>query len=65
MLVFYYGLHKTSMSTLNIKWNLTSNILVTLLGIYYFGEKISNLKTLAFGFALVSIILFSIEGSYN
>ena len=38
------GLGKTSMSVLNITWNLISNVLVTLIGIYYFGERINNLK---------------------
>ena len=65
ILIFYYGLHKTSMSVLNITWNLISNVLVTLIGIYYFGEKINNLKTIALGFAFVSIILFGIDGSTN
>ena len=65
ILIFYYGLGKTSMSVLNITWNLISNVLVTLIGIYYFGEKINNLKTIALGFAFVSIILFGIDGSIN
>jgi multidrug transporter EmrE-like cation transporter len=61
ILIFYYGLHKTSMTILNITWNLISNILVTLIGIYYFGERINNLRIIAFGFAIVAIVLFSIE----
>jgi len=61
ILIFYYGLHKTSMTILNIKWNLTSNILVTLIGIYYFGERINNLKIIAFVLAFLSIVLFGIE----
>ena len=60
--IFYYGLHHTSMSISNITWNLISNVLVTLIGIYYFGEKINSLKTIALGFAFISIILFGIEG---
>jgi hypothetical protein len=61
ILLFYYGLHQTSMTVLNITWNLISNVLVTLIGIYYFGEKINNLKGIALGFAFVSIVLFAIE----
>jgi multidrug transporter EmrE-like cation transporter len=61
ILIFYYGLHQTSMSVSNITWNLVSNVLVTLIGIYYFGEKINNLKGIALGFAFVSIVLFAIE----
>jgi len=59
--LFYFGLKKTSMSILNITWNLISNILVTLLGIYYFGEKMNDLKTFALIFAFISITLFAID----
>jgi multidrug transporter EmrE-like cation transporter len=62
--LFYYGLHKTSMTILNIIWNLISNILITLLGIYYFKEKVNSLQSLAIFFALTSIVLFTID-SYN
>jgi len=61
ILIFYYGLHKTSMSSLNIIWNLTSNVLVSLIGIYYFSEKFNNLKIVAFVFAFIAIGLFGIE----
>jgi EamA domain-containing membrane protein RarD len=59
--LFYYGLKKTTMTVLNISWNLFSNVLVTILGIYYFGEKINDLKSIALLFAFVSISLFAID----
>jgi EamA domain-containing membrane protein RarD len=59
--LFYYGLGKTTMTVLNISWNLFSNVLVTILGIYYFGEKINDLKSIALLFAFVSISLFAID----
>jgi len=65
ILLFHYGLGKTSMSVLNITWNLISNVLVTILGLYYYGEKINNLKSIALGFALVSISLFAFDGYHN
>jgi len=65
ILVFYYGLHKTSMAVLNITCNLISNVLVTIVGIYFFNEKINNLKTIALGFAFVSIVLFAVEGLHS
>jgi multidrug transporter EmrE-like cation transporter len=63
--LFYYGLKKTSMSILNITWNLISNVLVTILGIYYFGEKINDIKTVALMFAFVSISLFAMDSLKN
>jgi multidrug transporter EmrE-like cation transporter len=59
--LFYYGLRQTSMSVLNISWNLISNVLVTILGIYYFGEKINDLKSIALLFAFASISLFALD----
>jgi multidrug transporter EmrE-like cation transporter len=59
--LFYYGLKKTSMSVLNISWNLISNVLVTILGIYYFGEKINDLKSIGLLFAFASISLFALD----
>ena len=61
--LFYYGLKKTSMSVLNITWNLFSNILVTLVGVYYFKEQVTNIKTIAILLALSSIILFTYDGA--
>lgn len=65
VLIFYYGLGKTSMSVLNITWNLISNVIVTLVGIYYFKEHITNLKYVALLFAFASIGLFAVDGIQN
>ena len=59
--LFYYGLKNTYMSELNITWNILSSVLVTLMGIYIFSEKLSNLKTIAFLLGVVSIILFAVD----
>ena len=61
ILIFSYGLKSTSMTVLNIMWNLISNILVTILGIYFFKEKINDLKSVALLFAFVSIVLFAVD----
>jgi len=61
--IFYYGLKKTSMTVLNITWNLFSNILVTLVGIYYYKEQVTNIKTFAILLAFGSIILFTYDGA--
>jgi multidrug transporter EmrE-like cation transporter len=61
IIIFSYGLKSTSMTILNIMWNLISNILVTILGIYFFKEKINDLKSVALLFAFVSIVLFTID----
>jgi len=60
--LFYLGLSHTSMSVLNLTWNLFSIISVTLLGIFYFNEEISSLKTLAVVLAILSIFIFTLDG---
>jgi hypothetical protein len=60
--LFYYGLNVTSMAVLNIIWNLLSSILVTILGLFYFEEKITNLKFYAILLGLFSLFLFLIDG---
>jgi len=59
--LFYLGLKSTSMTVLNITWNLFSNILVTGVGIFYFSERVTGLKALALLFAFTSIGLFAYE----
>ena len=57
--LFYYGLKFSSMSILNISWNLISNILVTLVGFFYFKEKVSNVEMVGLIFAFISIGCFT------
>ena len=61
MLIFNYGLSNISMITLNITWNLFSCIVVTLLGIYYFEENISNLEMYGIMFGFISLFLFGMS----
>lgn len=63
IVLFYYGLTQAvSMSVLNISWNLFSNIIVTLVGLYFFQEDIGSLKSIALLFAFCSISIFTIDG---
>jgi multidrug transporter EmrE-like cation transporter len=43
----------------NLIWNLASNILVTLSGVFLFGESIQTPKWLAIGMSLVSLAIFA------
>lgn len=47
------------LAVMNILWNLMSDILVTLLGVFYFKEKISNMKLMGVGFGILALILLS------
>jgi len=61
MLIFNYGLSTTSMTTLNLTWNLFSNVVITLIGLYYFKENITHLESYGIGFALFALFLFGLS----
>jgi TRAP-type mannitol/chloroaromatic compound transport system permease small subunit len=61
MIIFNYGLNITSMTVLNLSWNLFSNILITLIGIYYFKENINHLETYGLLFAILALFLFALS----
>ena len=60
MYIFNKGLQVTQMSVLNLTWNLFSNIIITIIGIYYFKENISDLESYGLAFALFALFLFGL-----
>jgi hypothetical protein len=65
MLIFNYGLNITTMATLNLTWNLFSNILITLVSILYFKENISQLNKFGILFGLLALSLFGLSEYYK
>jgi multidrug transporter EmrE-like cation transporter len=59
IIIFYNGIKFTSMSTLNLSWNLCSTVIITLIGLYYYKESISHIEIWGIGFALFALFLFS------
>jgi EamA domain-containing membrane protein RarD len=57
--IFFKSLNYESMVVMNLLWDLTSDIMVTLVGIFWFGESIKGLRIFAFLFAIISIGLFA------
>lgn len=57
--VFFKALNYESMTTMNLVWDLTSDVFVTLFGVFYFKESIKGLRWLAVLFAMFSIGLFA------
>jgi hypothetical protein len=48
-----------SMTIMNLIWDLTSDILITLLGIFWFGEKVVGLRVVAVCLSLVALTIFA------
>jgi multidrug transporter EmrE-like cation transporter len=59
--IFLGSLSFESMSIMNLIWDVMSNIFVSILGIYYFKEKISNMKYLGIILSVISLSILSID----
>ena len=57
--LFLKAMNFENMTAVNLIWNLSSNLIVTLMGVFYFGEKIAGLRWVAIGMALFSLGLFA------
>ena len=64
-LIFLESLHYESMTVMNILWDVISDIIVTVTGLFYFKEKLSSLKMTGLAFAFTAIVLLSYDSIYN
>jgi len=48
---------------MNLLWDVISDVLVTVEGLYFFQEKISRTKMLGVGLSLISVFLLSWNGA--
>ena len=58
-LIFYFGLGHTSMTVLNLLWDVMSDVLVTAAGLFFFKEHLSLRKYIGVLFSFIAIILLS------
>jgi multidrug transporter EmrE-like cation transporter len=61
-LLFLKAMNYEGMAVTNLIWNLTSDVVVTLQGIFIFGESIAGMRWVAVGMALVSLTIFAYTG---
>jgi len=61
--VFLKALNYENMTVVNLIWNLMSDVIVTLQGVFVFGESIAGLRWLAVCMSLVSLTLFAYTDS--
>ena len=59
--IFLSSLKFQTMTVMNLTWDLMSDILVTAVGLFYFGEKLGPVKTLGVFTALISIALLAYD----
>jgi drug/metabolite transporter (DMT)-like permease len=58
-LLFLESLKYNSLTVMNLLWDVMSDVIVTLIGLYYFQEKLSKTKKLGVLFSLISIFLLT------
>jgi multidrug transporter EmrE-like cation transporter len=62
-LVFLKALNYEGMAMTNLVWNLMSNVIVTLQGIFIFGESVKGLRWLAVCMSILSLALMAYTGN--
>ncbi len=60
--IFLKGLQGETLTILNLVWDLTSDVVVTLIGLLVFAEQISSVKKLGVLLSFVSLFLMTYEG---
>ena len=59
--IFYKGLQYTSLTILNLSWDIMSDIIVTSAGILFFKEYLGTTKAIGIAFAIIALMIFSID----
>jgi len=58
-LLFLQSLGSSSLTIMNLLWDVMSDVLVTAIGLYYFSEKIGPMKKMGVVLSIVSIFLLT------
>jgi multidrug transporter EmrE-like cation transporter len=61
--LFLYGLKTESLTILNLVWDLSSDLIITIIGLFFFMEKISYTKMIGVALSFVSLLLMTYESS--
>ena len=59
--VFLSSLKSESLIVMNLVWDLLSDVLVSLMGIFYFGEKIGVIRASGLILGMISLILLTLK----
>lgn len=57
--IFKYSLNFSSMTVMNLLWDLLSDVFVTVIGLWWFGETLSVYKKIGVALSFVSIFLLT------
>ena len=54
-----------TVTVLNLSWDCLSSIIVTLLGVFYFKDKVKGLKLYGMMFAFLAVFLFALDEMHS
>jgi uncharacterized membrane protein len=60
-LIFYQGLGFESMTVLNVLWDVLSDILVAIIGIFVFGENLTTQQCIGLALCMAGIVLLGMH----
>jgi multidrug transporter EmrE-like cation transporter len=58
-LIFLESLKYNSLTVMNLLWDVMSDVIVTMMGLFYFSEKLTNIKKIGVLMSFISIILLT------
>lgn len=58
-IIFLKGLTNSSLTVMNLLWDVMSDVIVTAVGLFYFSEKLTKLKKMGVLLSFLSIILLT------
>lgn len=61
--VFLKALAGESLTIMNLVWDLSSDVIVTIIGIFLFAEQIPPVKMVGLVFSFISLFLMTYEGN--
>lgn len=63
-ILFYFSLKYETLTVMNLLWDVTSDVIITLIGLLIFQETIGPYKKLGVVFSLLSIVLLSLNDGF-
>lgn len=64
-LITYFILQTETLTITNLIWDLTSDILVSLIGIFYFGERLGRVRTAGLLVGMIALVLLAQKDGFD
>lgn len=62
--LFYLSMHYETLTVMNLLWDVISDVVITMIGLLIFKEKVGPYKKVGVIFSFISIVLLSLNDGY-